>query len=905
MNENNFSDSLLSKSQIISDKIYFPGFNSPNFKEYKNLGGYYLKITYENKELSILAKDIELLQQNQYEMKMNLNYFYSKNDIFKKYYDIEQIFKMIIDLINENNYKFNKNEENLDFYLIIKETPTPKDEFSFLLFDEAEIDPNDENNSINEIILKLFNKNNNNNDNNNDKKDNSNNEYINSLLNEITKLQNQIYDITNENTNIKYDLLKLKENDFNMNNLKEENIKIKNELIKLKEENQIIPSLKDEIFEYKNIIMKLKEENGEINNLKLENIRIRNELLKLKEENKIINEIKEENIKYKNELNNLSKLNSNSTTPKNEKIKNIKINLNCSECPLIPEIKLDNFGIPNIESKCPNGHKEKDFNLINYLKKSKNFCKDNYKCKCNQNIFNKNDLYYCKGCNSFICNKCWTEHNSNYPKHKLIIHQLINYNCIEHKREFTSYCKDCGNNICNECLKDHKGHSIEELDLMILSDDEFNSLLKKKENIINHLRNIQNSLDSYKNDWSNQMEILKNYYEIEINLFEEIVNQYSNCKNNYHNIKNLRNIHKFPFDNVLLSQNEETVFVKTEIILNILNKIRNQKINTTTPKPPTKTEDQKSNNNFSNIKLIKELKLEKCGESICYLKKYNLIAIGGKNKIELFNMDFNYLNAYKSLDGVVSYLSELKDGKLLAVLNNNKIEILKIEYNKSLELFQKIETKLEDYNFVGIELSNKDIICGGRKYLSVISLSAFNIYWCRDNIDLNGFISNLVELDSYTFLIGQCERKNISIYSSSNYQKIKEINIPVYGNNYSISKLSDDFVAIGGQHLNYAFVFIYSIDRREICNYYKNEMTKCCNTLSKINDDSFIISLKNREDKFDLSLFKYKKDSREIAVKQIGFYKDAMSNNIESMVSFNGYVLTSDTNGNLKIWKIE
>ena len=906
MNKDFFTESQLSKSLINAGNSYI-SFNSLNFKEYKNLGGYYLKLALENKELSILAKEIEFFQQKEYEMKMNLNDFYSKNDIFKKYHNLEQILEMIIELIDGKNYKIKKNEENLDFCLIIKEDSAPKDEFSFLLFEENDAAPHEENNSTNEIIFKLACKDNGINNINSNKKDN-NSEYINSLLNEIKKLQNTISDLKDENTTIKYDLLKIKEKNSNTNDLKEENLKIKNELTRLKEENKIIPVLKDQNFEFKNKIMQLKEENNNINDLKIENIRIRNDWIKLKEENKIINELKEEIIKYKSELNKLSNINPISTTPKNEENKNIKICLNCSECPLMPEIKLDNFGIPNIESKCPSGHKEKELNLINYLKKSKKYGKENNKCNCkeeNNDLNNKKDLYYCNQCNSFICNKCWSEHNSNYPSHKLIIQDLINDTCIEHKNKFISYCKDCGINICNDCIKDHKGHSMEELDLMILSDEEFSSLIKKKENAINHLKKVQNSLDSYKIEWSTQIDILKNYFEIEINLFEEIVNQYSNCKNNYQNIKNLRNIHKFSFDDALLSQNEETIFTKTEMILNILNKIRNQEI-IENPKSTIKPEILKPKNNSSNITLVQAIQLDKSVKSICYLKKYNLIALGGPKKIELYDIDFNYISRYNSLSSIVTYLNEFKDDKLLALSNNHKIEILKLGNNNEIKSFLGIELAYEDYFIVGIEIEKGDIILGGRKCLSILGYSDdITCYFPKKQIDLNGSISHLIELDSYTFLIGQCEQEKILIYSNSNYEKIVGISLPLYGSSYSISKISDEFVAIGGEHLNHAFVFIYSIDKREIFQYFKYEIMKCCNTISKINGDRYIISLKNNIDKFDLYLFNFKKDSKGLEINRIGFYIDAMDNNIESMIAFNGYVLTFDSEGKLKIWKIK
>ena len=46
-----------------------------NFKEFENLGGYYLKIFYNEYEMTILAYNIELLEGRRYDIKMKLNDF--------------------------------------------------------------------------------------------------------------------------------------------------------------------------------------------------------------------------------------------------------------------------------------------------------------------------------------------------------------------------------------------------------------------------------------------------------------------------------------------------------------------------------------------------------------------------------------------------------------------------------------------------------------------------------------------------------------------------------------------------------------------------------------------------------------------------------------------------------------
>ena len=68
----------------------------------------------------------------------------------------------------------------------------------------------------------------------------------------------------------------------------------------------------------------------------------------------------------------------------------------------------------------------------------------------------------------------------------------------------------------------------------------------------------------------------------------------------------------------------------------------------------------------------------------------------------------------------------------------------------------------------------------------------------KQSIDLEGAISNIIEIDSKSFLVGQCNKKRI-FFSNETYKKLYEINnISLSENNYSISKISDEFIGIAG-----------------------------------------------------------------------------------------------------------
>ena len=157
-------------------------YNSPNgnflkdFKEYTNLKEYYLKIMQDMKYIEIIVYNIQLLDGVRYKIKVDLEDIHSLNSMFKCFSNIKEAFNAIIKLIDNNNYKISKQEDDLIFLLTIKN-----------IFNES--------NKIQFVLRK---------DNDND---NNMNEYINILSNEIREIRKKNDEIINElkkeNKNIK------------------------------------------------------------------------------------------------------------------------------------------------------------------------------------------------------------------------------------------------------------------------------------------------------------------------------------------------------------------------------------------------------------------------------------------------------------------------------------------------------------------------------------------------------------------------------------------------------------------------------------------------------------------------------------------------------------------------------
>ena len=578
-------------------------------------------------------------------------------------------------------------------------------------------------------------------------------------------------------------------------------------------------------------------------------------------------------------------INIDNENEENEETK--EFSLNCSQCHLIPELNFKNENFPFISSQCPNKHITKKIDLLNYFEKGIKFSKKNTKCNCSKNNQSNLELYYCHNCQLIICEKCLPTHDS---KHKVIFEELKNIYCCEHQMEFSSFCNSCHKNLCKECIPEHKKHDINNFEDIILSKDKYDKIIAKKDKIISYLQKIKIILDSYKIEFEQKIDKIKNYCDIEIFLFNEIINQYSKNVYNYQIIKNLGNISNFSFDEKIIKSND-SFLEKTQKIINIINKI------------------EKNNEKTKSIKLLKNVKIEETVYSLCFLKKHSLIAMGMDQKINLVDSNFNIISSNKILDGKIAYIYEKLDGKLLVVDLNKYIKILQIKDGK-LEIFKKVESK-ENQNFVGIELSNNKIICGGDQYLTIIEPSFLFKYSIAKTIDLEGFISNVVELNEVSFLVGQSHSHRILIYSSKDNKEIYRVdNIYLRGNNYSIAKISNDLVGIAGFENSsnpYACIFIFSIEKRNICKKFFINDIESCMVILKLNDKEFFTAGTGLDiDNYsDLVLLNYVGKENEIIINKICNFKRAHSNTIEAITTLNNYILVSDSSSNLKVWHIE
>ena len=272
------------------------------------------------------------------------------------------------------------------------------------------------------------------------------------------------------------------------------------------------------------------------------------------------------------------------------------------------------------------------------------------------------------------------------------------------------------------------------------------------------------------------------------------------------------------------------------------------------------------------------------------------------------DLGFNIKSSNLIFDNKIAYIHELRNGNIVVVDLNKIVKILEVKDEK-LEIYKKIET-LEERNFVVTELANKNIICGGYKYLSIIEPSFWSKYSLKKSIELNNFICNIVELDNNSYLLGLSHIHTIFIYSSINNEEIyRNNNINIKSNNYSICKISDDFIGIAGWEqstISKACIFIISIKEKKV---FKKLYMDADNfmVISKLNDKEFIaIGEGFDKDKHShLVLFNYKINNNRIVVNKNCDFKRGHCDTIEAIITINNYIISSDSSSNLKLWCIE
>ena len=172
-------------SNKIYNSIISPRGDEINYKEFENMRGYYLKLSYDLDHITIIIYNTKILDGIKYEINFNKETFDRMSNIFKNL-EIREIFNKLIDILNEDNYKIKQSGNDLLLILISKDKKGNEKKLEFSLIKNCEV-----------------------------------NEYMKILSNEIKKLKNNgniINELIEENQNIKNEIKSLK-NIIYQNNL--------------------------------------------------------------------------------------------------------------------------------------------------------------------------------------------------------------------------------------------------------------------------------------------------------------------------------------------------------------------------------------------------------------------------------------------------------------------------------------------------------------------------------------------------------------------------------------------------------------------------------------------------------------------------------------------------------------
>ena len=170
---------LPANSECFYDKIVQP---KEEFKEFPNLlNEYYLKVAYnsENK-LILICYNIILLDNIRFESKISLKELHNLCSTFKPYQNINQIYEIIVKIIENGKFEIKKESNYIDFTIIIT------DMFSNII----------------KASIRLQEKN-----------DEKSDEFFNVLSQEIInikKIKDKIEEIKKDQDNFKKDILELK-----------------------------------------------------------------------------------------------------------------------------------------------------------------------------------------------------------------------------------------------------------------------------------------------------------------------------------------------------------------------------------------------------------------------------------------------------------------------------------------------------------------------------------------------------------------------------------------------------------------------------------------------------------------------------------------------------------------------
>ena len=410
----------------------------------------------------------------------------------------------------------------------------------------------------------------------------------------------------------------------------------------------------------------------------------------------------------------------------------------CEKCYNIPKIIFLNKNKVSLE--CQNC-KESQIKDISYFNKFIDKNIENEKLfdlpQCNyRENHEAESILYCFQCSKYLCKECLNIHNMNAIgiKHTTIKQKISNqYYCPKEGHEeyiLDRYCTKCNIYLCSKCKCSHKGSDINNLDN---SPDkiikEIKENIKKCEDII---KEEENHCKEFISDMKKKIEEIDKAFNDYKNRNLNIISIYKLLIDNYEQMNKIRIYNSK--NNLYLNNNfdlRSLQIYKGECLSNTFNKL----ISFYNNKNHIRTREYADH--FITEKYCDKI-IKKC---IFINPKLVAFMFNYDNRIYyIHNNENNYQIKFIYYENFIKDIYSLHQSKIIIIDELNNLMIYNIEYdNNSFENTHLIE-KINNINYVIIDLFNKDKFFMIENFNQVLSLKYFfdqkNIYlFSKKNIN--------------------------------------------------------------------------------------------------------------------------------------------------------------------------
>jgi len=418
----------------------------------------------------------------------------------------------------------------------------------------------------------------------------------------------------------------------------------------------------------------------------------------------------------------------------------------CEKCYNIPKIIFLNKNKVSVECQNCKESQIKDFSYFDKFI-DKNIENEELfelpQCNYKEN-HEAESILYCFQCSKYICKDCLNIHNMSAigKKHTTIKQKFANqYYCPKEGHEeyiLDRYCMKCNIYLCSKCKCSHKDSDI--IDLDNNTDDKIDEIkenIKKCENIIKEEENrCKEFISNMKKKIDEIDKTFKDYKKRNLS----IISIYKLLIDNYEQMNKIRNYNSK--NNLYLNNNfdlKSLQIYKNECISNTFNKLY---------------AFYNNKNHIRTKEFADHFITEKYCDKIikkCIFISPKLIAFMFNNDNRVYyinNNENNYQTKFIYYNNFIKDIYSLYQNKIIIIDEFNNLMIYNIEYdNNSFENTHLLE-KINNINYVIIDLFNKDKFFMFENINQVLSLKYFfdqkNIYLLSKK-NINCQIKNLLE----------------------------------------------------------------------------------------------------------------------------------------------------------------